>query len=96
MEVLLSLTTGTLCIVSFFIGAKVSQTVSKGEDLKTPEIKSPMKLFEEHQDRKEAEKEKNAEIAKKVAEKKAAEALAKAEAEAATEEAVATEEVAAE
>ena len=44
----------------------------------------------------EAEKEKNAEIAKKVAEKKAAEALAKAEAEAATEEAVATEEVAAE
>ena len=59
MEVLLSLTTGALCIVSFFIGAKVGQTVSKGEEIKTPEIKSPMKLFEEHQDRKEAEKEKN-------------------------------------
>ena len=57
MEVLLIVAVGTLNIACFFIGAKVGQTVSKGEDIKAPEIKSPMKLYEEHLDREEAKRE---------------------------------------
>ncbi len=59
MEVLLIAVVGTLNIACFFIGAKVGQTVANGKEIQTPEIKSPMKLYQEHQDRKEAEKEKS-------------------------------------
>lgn len=59
MEVLLIAVVGTLNIACFFIGAKVGQTVVKDKEIEMPEIKSPMKLYQEHQDKKEAEKEKN-------------------------------------
>ncbi len=59
MEILLIAVVGTLNIACFFIGAKVGQTVANGKEIQTPEVKSPMKLIHEHQDRKEAEKEKS-------------------------------------
>ena len=58
MEILTIVVTGVLCMACFFIGAKVSQTVLKGEDIKVPEV-NPMKLYREHQGRKEAEREQN-------------------------------------
>ena len=59
MDVLLIAVVGTLNIACFFIGAKVGQTVANGKEIQTPEVKSPMKMIQERQDRKEAEKEKN-------------------------------------
>ena len=47
---------GTLNIVCFFIGAKVGQTVSKGETIEMPTI-NPIKIYNEHIDRKEQERE---------------------------------------
>ena len=38
MEVLLLAVMGAVNIACFIIGAKVGQTVSKGEDIKTPTI----------------------------------------------------------
>lgn len=58
MEILLILLVGTLNIACFFVGAKVGQQVSKGEKITVPEI-NPLKLWEDRQDRKEAEKERN-------------------------------------
>lgn len=46
-----------LNIVCFFIGAKVRQKVDKGEALKLPTI-NPIEIYREHQERKEADKEK--------------------------------------
>ena len=54
MELLTILATGTLCIVCFFIGAKVGQKVSKGETIETPTL-NPLKAIRERQDRKAAE-----------------------------------------
>ena len=56
MEILLVLTTGALCAFCFFIGAKVGQTVSKGETIKTPTV-NPIKAMREHNAKKEAEME---------------------------------------
>lgn len=56
MEILLILLVGTLNIVCFFVGAKVGQQVSKGETITTPEL-NPVKVYNNWQDRKEAEKE---------------------------------------
>lgn len=58
MEILTIAVTGALCIVCFFIGAKVGQAVSKGEEIKLelPEL-NPMELYRERQERKEAKKE---------------------------------------
>ena len=50
------LATGTLNIACFFIGAKVGQKVSNGEEIKMPSL-DPMKAIREHNDRKEAERE---------------------------------------
>ena len=58
MDILLALVVGTLCIVCFFVGAKVGQTVSKGETITTPEL-NPIKIIRENQDRKAAEEEQN-------------------------------------
>lgn len=58
MEILLALVVGTLCIVCFFVGAKVGQQVSKGEPIETPTL-NPMKLIQEHQEKKAAEEEQN-------------------------------------
>lgn len=56
MEVLTIAVTGALAIVCFFVGAKVGQTVSRGEDIKVPTV-NPMEMYRARQGRKEAEKE---------------------------------------
>lgn len=58
MELTLILATGTLCIVCFFIGAKVGQQASKGETIVTPEI-NPIKAIQEHRERKAQEEAQN-------------------------------------
>ena len=56
MEILLAITVGTLCVVCFFIGAKVGQQASKGETIVTP-VRNPIQLMKEHRDRRHAEEE---------------------------------------
>ena len=56
MEILLALTVGALCIVCFFIGAKVGQKAAKGEDIKL-DIPDPIEAIREHKDKKQADKE---------------------------------------
>lgn len=60
MTILLVLVIGALCIVCFFIGAKVGQKVNKGETLEVPNL-NPVKVFEEYKESKEAkfEQERN-------------------------------------
>lgn len=58
MDILLALTVGTLCIVCFFIGAKVGQQASKGETIKMPRI-NPVQMIRDERDRKKAEEERN-------------------------------------
>lgn len=45
-------------IACFFIGARVGQTVSKGETVETPTV-NPMELYRSHQAQKEADRERN-------------------------------------
>ena len=47
---------GILCIVSFVMGAKVGQTVAKGEKIEAPTV-NPFKLYKEHKSRERAEEE---------------------------------------
>lgn len=54
--ILLIAVISTLNIVCFFIGAKVGQTVVKGEEIKAPTV-NPMAIYKEHQEKKEVEKE---------------------------------------
>ena len=56
MEILLIATVGTLNIVCFFIGAKIGQMVSKGQDIVVP---NPVTAHMAHREAKEAEAEKN-------------------------------------
>lgn len=56
MEILLLLVACAMNIVCFYIGARVGQTVSKGEKVEMPSM-NPMKAVREHQDRKEAQRE---------------------------------------
>lgn len=56
MTALLILITGALNIVCFFIGAKVGQKVSKGENLELPSV-NPIERTREKQEKKEAKKE---------------------------------------
>lgn len=56
MEVSLVIATGLICLFSFVVGAKVGQTVSKGEEIKTPEFK-PLQAVRERKAKKEAEME---------------------------------------
>ena len=58
MEVLLVLAVGAMCIGCFLIGAKVGQTVSKGEEITLPTV-NPLKAYREHEARKQAEMEQN-------------------------------------
>ena len=51
---LLVLEIGMLCIVCFFIGAKVGQKVSKGEDIKIP---NPVEIIDNVKERKEYREE---------------------------------------
>lgn len=56
MEILLTLVVGTLCIVCFFVGAKVGQTVANGERIVTPDL-NPVKAIKEHWEKASAERE---------------------------------------
>ena len=56
MEVLLLVVMGAVNIACFVIGAKVGQTVVKGEKVETPTI-NPVKAIKAHLERKEAEYE---------------------------------------
>ena len=58
MEVLTVLTTGLVCIGCFLLGAKVGQTVSKGEEIKLPSV-NPLEAVRAHQERKEADTQKS-------------------------------------
>ena len=59
--ILLVLVIGILCIVCFFIGARVGQKVVNGEEIKVPDISklNPMNIKKEREQKYEAEKEKN-------------------------------------
>ena len=56
MEVLAIAVTGAMCIISFMVGAKVGQTVAKGEKVDMPSI-SPLKAVRDHQAKKQEEME---------------------------------------
>ena len=56
MEALLLLLMGAFNIVCFMIGAKVGQTVSKGEPIEIPSV-NPLKAYREREERKVAEAE---------------------------------------
>lgn len=59
MELILTLVAcGVMNILCFYIGAKVGQTVVKGEKIEAPTI-NPLKIAQENRDRKEAEIEQN-------------------------------------
>ena len=56
MEILLAITVGALCIGCFLIGAKVGQTVSKGESIELPSA-DPFEAYRKREARKEARAE---------------------------------------
>lgn len=53
MEILLVLAVGAMCIGCFVVGAKVGQTVAKGETIVTPTV-NPLKAIREQEAKKEA------------------------------------------
>ena len=53
---LLIATIGTLCIVCFFVGARVGQKVAKGEPIEV-KLPSPMQAIREREDKREAKRE---------------------------------------
>lgn len=55
MEIVMILAVGFVCMASFLMGAKLGQTVAKGEDIKPPA--SPIKATKEQ--KKEAEMERH-------------------------------------
>ena len=59
-NILLILVVSTLNIACFFIGAKITQTVSKGEEIKAPDLNklNPMTIYQEHKEKEEVNKEK--------------------------------------
>ena len=58
MEVLLLAVFAASNIVCFVIGAKVGQAVSKGEEIKMPDV-NPLKAYREHEAKKQAQEEQN-------------------------------------
>lgn len=58
MEAITLAVVGLTNIACFIIGAKVGQTVSKGEKIETPTL-SPLKAYREHEAKREAEMEQN-------------------------------------
>lgn len=56
MDIVLVLVVGAMCICCFMVGAKVGQTVSKGDDIKMPTV-DPIKAYREHEQRKAAREE---------------------------------------
>ena len=53
---IIMLATGCLCIACFYLGAKVGQKVSKGEEIETPSV-NPLKAYREHEVKREAKAE---------------------------------------
>lgn len=51
-----ALVVSALNMACFFIGAKVRQTVDKGEELKNP-VQNPLKAWQKHREKKEADRE---------------------------------------
>jgi hypothetical protein len=49
-------TVGVLCIGCFCVGAKVGQTVSKGEEINLPTV-NPMEAYRQHKAKQEAQQE---------------------------------------
>lgn len=60
MEISLIATVGILNIVCFFIGAKIGQKTVTGKEIKVPDVSklNPMNIYREHEERKEAQREK--------------------------------------
>ena len=58
MEILLVITVGALCIGCFLIGAKVGQTVSKGESIELPSV-NPFDAYRKNEARKMAQEERD-------------------------------------
>lgn len=58
MEIALVTATGLLCVICFLVGAKVGQTVSKGEEIKLPEV-NPIEVYKAKEAKKHAEMEQN-------------------------------------
>ena len=56
MDVITILAMGFVCLACFLAGAKVGQTVAKGEDVKLPSL-NPVQAVRDHQARKEAKAE---------------------------------------
>lgn len=56
MDILLVIVISLSNIICLIIGAKVGQTVSKGETIEVPTI-NPIKAYNEHLDKREQEKE---------------------------------------
>lgn len=52
-------TVGVLCIGCFLVGAKVGQTVSKGEEITLPTV-NPLEAYRQHKARQEAQEKQNA------------------------------------
>ena len=48
------LAVGALCITSFTVGAKVGQSVAKGEKVELPTV-NPLKLYKENEAKRQAE-----------------------------------------
>lgn len=58
MEVITILAMGFVCMACFLMGAKLGQTVSKGEDINISSV-NPVQAVREHKARKEAEIERS-------------------------------------
>lgn len=56
MEIALIVAVGAMNIICFLMGAKLGQTVSKGEDIKLPTI-NPLEAYREREAKKEAQME---------------------------------------
>lgn len=56
MEILLVICTAAACLACFVVGAKIGQTVAKGETIKLPEV-NPMKVLGVHIEKKKANAE---------------------------------------
>ena len=57
MTALLIAILGALNIACFIVGAKVGQTVSKGEPIETPKLPNPMEIIEAKREKKAAKAE---------------------------------------
>ncbi len=56
-SILIMIMTGVLCIVSFFVGAKVGQNVATGKEIKAP---NPITAISEYRAEKEEQKQREA------------------------------------